>query len=156
MGVSGSGKTRIGSQLAEELGWEFLDGDEYHGLEEVKKMASGIPLSEQDREVWLVVLRELLQARWDKDQDCILACSALTADFRRKLLKDFADVVLIHLHGDFEMIKKRMENRRGHYFRPELLKSQFETLESPVDVLRIEISKRPDEIVGEIREYLEV
>jgi carbohydrate kinase (thermoresistant glucokinase family) len=156
MGVSGSGKTRIGTQLAEELSWEFLDGDDFHGQEQVKKMASGIPLTEQDRELWLEVLRELLQDRREKSQDCILACSALTAEFRRKLLKDFPDVVLIHLHGDFKLITKRMKNRRGHYFRPKLLTSQFETLQSPVSVLRIDISKSPDEIVGEICEYLEM
>jgi gluconokinase len=156
MGVSGSGKTKIGSQLAEELSWEFLDGDDYHSPEIVKKMASVVPLTEEDRKPWLGVLRKLIQTRWKGGQDCILACSALTADFRHKLLDGIPDVVLIHLDGDFSLIKKRMESRSEHYFKTELLKSQFNTLEPPEGVLRIDISKAPDEIVDEIREFLGV
>ncbi len=154
MGVSGSGKTTVGSLLADELGWEFLDGDEYHSPGGVTSMASGIPLTEEDREPWLQILRQLLSNRPDKN--CILACSALTENFRRKLLKGYTEIELIHLDGDFDLIKKRMEKRRGHYFKAKLLESQFETLEEPKGVLAIDISKGLDEIVKEIRKHLGV
>jgi gluconokinase len=154
MGVSGSGKTTVGSMLADGLGWEFLDGDEYHSPAGVTNMASGIPLTEENRKPWLQELRQLLSNRADKD--CILACSALTENFRRKLLKGYTDIELIHLAGDFDLIKNRMEKRRGHYFKAKLLESQFETLEEPEGVRAIDISKGPDEIVKDIRKYLEI
>ena len=156
MGVSGSGKTIIGSQLAKEIDWEFLDSDDYHSTAEVAKMTSGIPLTEADREPWLNVLRGLLIDRTKRGQDCILACSALTRDFRQKLLNGIENFILIHLDGHYELIKTRMEERKGHFFKPALLMSQFETLEPPEDVLRIDIAKEPEEIVKEIRSYLEL
>lgn len=155
MGVSGSGKTRVGTLLAKETGWEFFDGDDYHSEENVSKMASGIPLTENDRALWLERLREILLATVERDQDCILACSALTEDFRRKLLNGLPEVKLVHLQGTYDTIKSRMERRSGHYFKPGLLKSQFETLESPETALRIEITASPDEIVEKIRQSLE-
>ena len=156
IGVSGSGKTRIGSQLAEEISWEFLDGDDFHNPAAVKKMDSGIPLTEADREPWLLVLRQLLLDRISRDHDCVLACSALTKDFRRKLLDGFTNITLIHLKGEYELIKFRMEERKGHFFRPALLLSQFETLEPPEDALTIDIAKDPNEIVKEIRDYFDL
>jgi gluconokinase len=154
MGVSGTGKTRIGSQLAQALGWEFLDGDDYHRPAEVKKMASGIPLTETDRQPWLVILRNLLLDRVQKGQDSILACSALTSDFRNKLIAGFTNISIIHLLGDYDLIKARMEERKGHYFNPDLLMSQFEALEPPEGVFTVDIAKKPDEIIEEIRGYL--
>ena len=87
MGVAGSGKTTIGSHLAGELGWEFIDADDLHSPQNVEKMAAGIPLTETDREPWLEELNTKLKAEDSSDVNVVIACSALTQSSRKALLK---------------------------------------------------------------------
>ncbi|MFO7448358.1 MAG: gluconokinase [Ignavibacteriaceae bacterium] len=131
MGVAGCGKTTVGKLLAESLGYKYIEGDEYHPAENVKKMSSGIPLNDDDRYGWLVSLRKEIELSKAHDQGAVLTCSALKEKYRKILKQDDEDVKFIYLKGSFEAIKSRMEQRQNHYFKPSLLQSQFDTLEEP-------------------------
>lgn len=150
MGVSGSGKNAIGEPLAQRLGWKFIDGDDYHPPENVKKMAAGIPLQDEDRWPWLDRLNRLLR----KETDAVLACSALKEAYRRRLLAGVRDCAIVHLRGSFELIRRRVEARRHRYMPASLLQSQFDTLESPAEAIEIDVSRDVDVSVEAIVERL--
>ena len=138
MGVSGAGKTTVGSALASHLGWDFLDADEYHPAENVAKMAAGTPLTDTDRWPWLDRLNRELQVR-DKDgTDAVLACSALKEAYRTRLMAGLRTARLVFLRGDFESIRARVQSRQHKYMPASLLQSQFDTLEPPANALEID------------------
>jgi len=149
MGVSGCGKTAVGTELAKQLNIPFFDGDNYHSDANKGKMAAGIPLSDDDREPWLKILAKLLE----ENPRVILACSALKSSYRDSL-KVSPDVLFIYLKGDHALICKRMEGRKGHFFDPALLASQYALLEEPKDALVVDVSPPVHEIVTEIRKLL--
>ena len=150
MGVSGSGKTTIGVLLSKELQWDFFDGDDFHDSSNKKKMAAGIPLTDDDRQAWLSKLQELvIQLRGEK-KNAIIACSALKQSYRKYLLTHAEDVSLVYLKGDFEQISKRLKERKGHFVGESLLTSQFSTLEEPDDAIEVDITYTPAEIVSTI------
>ena len=153
MGVTGSGKTAIGELLARELEWEFYDGDDFHPRANVEKMASGVPLTDEDRFPWLDLLAKQIGGWIDRGEQVILACSALKAIYREVLLCR-GEVSLVHLQGPIELIRQRLEERVHRYMPSSLLKSQFATLEEPDDALKIDIRPTPEVIVGEIRAKL--
>lgn len=150
MGVAGSGKTTIGMKLAEELGWEFYDGDEFHSKENIEKMARGIPLTDADRWPWLDRLRDLIQDRLENDQPAVVTSSALKEAYREHLLRDTQRAALVFLQGDFELIFDRLQERKEHYMEADMLESQFAALEEPGEALVVEIESEPEEIVEEI------
>lgn len=147
MGVSGAGKTLIGSLLAERLGWTFADADDYHPPANVEKMRSGRPLDDADREPWLRSLHALLR---DAEAPLVLACSALKAAYRDTIRGDLTDVLFVHLHAPYEAIAERLEQREGHYMPASLLESQFNTLELPADALTIDCLLPRGEIVDRV------
>ena len=153
MGVTGSGKTTVGRLLADELGWPFDDADDFHQAGNIEKMKRGIPLDDADRKPWLESLHDLIRKRLERGENGVLACSALKQSYRDYLLID-ETVHLIYLRGDYELIKGRLSDRSGHYMNPQLLDSQFETLEEPEGHPGIDVSSPPAEIVKTIREYL--
>ena len=153
MGVSGSGKTTIGSMLANELGWSFYDADDFHSPENREKMSNGIPLTDADREPWIKSLRNLIEENIAGGTPCILACSALK-EVHRQVLKTSDEVQFIFLKGDYDLIASRMKNRLGHYMPLGLLKSQLEALEEPVDAFIADITQTPVEIIKIIRKGL--
>jgi gluconokinase len=153
MGVTGSGKTTVGRMLAAELGWNYYDADDFHSPANIEKMKRGIPLDDADRKPWLEALRDLIRNRLERSENCVLACSALKRSYRDYLLVD-EQVRLIYLRGSYELIKKRLSERRGHYMNPQLLDSQFETLEEPEGHLTIDVSLPSAEIVKSIRDQL--
>ena len=157
MGVAGAGKTTVGNLLARELGWTFADADSYHSPENVKKMASGIPLTDDDRKDWLARLRELIQSWEASGENAVLACSALKDAYRRTLVIS-SNVKLVFLRGEFGLIRGRMMLRPGHYMNPDLLHSQFETLEEPsvAEAVVADVSAPPEELVRSIRAALRV
>lgn len=150
MGVSGSGKTSVGKSLADRLGWDFYDADDFHPPANVAKMANGIPLDDSDRVPWLAALHDLISSSLKADRPGVLACSALKERYRQQLTDDRDGVQVIYLKGSYDLIWSRMEKRTAHYMKPHMLKSQFEALEEPTASLTVDISRPVEEIVQEI------
>lgn len=150
MGVSGSGKTTIGQALAAVLHWSFSDADDFHSPANVEKMKNGIPLTDEDREPWLRSIRTAIE-QWRRDEPGhVLACSALKGAYREILGQDDPGVKFVYLQGGFDLICKRLKERRSHFFNPALLRSQFDTLEIPKDALVVDVSGRLQDIVDGI------
>lgn len=146
MGVSGAGKTTIGKLLAARLGVPFIEGDDYHPPANVAKMASGVPLEDADRWPWLDRLNELLK----QHPRAVLACSALKAAYRARLLKGIDGARIVHLHGDRAVIAERLKARRHRYMPASLLDSQFAILEAPRQAIACNVSGEPEECVEQI------
>ena len=140
MGVSGSGKTAIGRELAARLGSEFLDGDDFHPEASVARMAAGMPLEDEDRWPWLERLNALLKERARRGVDAVLACSALKESYRERLLQDVASVRLVYLHAPIDVIRSRLEARRHRYMPASLLESQFAALEPPREAIVVDVA----------------
>lgn len=153
MGVSGSGKTTIGSLLARQLGWEFADADTYHSAASVEKMRDGIPLTDADRVPWLDALRDLV-ARWIAEgKSAVLACSALKETYRESLRVD-EQVRFVYLKGNRDLLFHRLRERRDHYMKQQMLASQLRTLEEPANAIVVDANGTPENIVREIRRDL--
>ncbi|SDW41707.1 gluconokinase [Roseicitreum antarcticum] len=147
MGVSGSGKTVTGRELAAALGATFLDADDFHSPANVAKMAAGTPLTDVDRAGWL----DDLAARLERHSAVVLACSALKASYRQRLcaIRGTRPIIL-YLDGSFDDIRQRLEARKGHYFQGlSMLRSQFDTLEPPTpdEAIPININAPLDAVV---------
>ena len=150
IGVSGSGKTTVGSTLASALEIPFHDADDFHPQSNIVKMKQGIPLQDIDRESWLKTLTNNL-AQWEADKGAVLACSALKETYRTVLQSGVTnDVTWIYLYGRSELIKERTAGRRGHYFKTELVDSQIADLEPPQYGWHFDISLPVDHIVKNI------
>lgn len=157
MGVSGCGKTTVGKLVAEGLACEFIEGDEYHSRENIAQMASGQPLNDESRRNWMASLNRKLGEVLATDLQAVLACSALKKAYRQWLAKDFqGQVLFIYLKGDFEEINRRMEERRDHYMKANMLASQFEALEEPQGVPTFGLALGSDEIARRVLALPEV
>jgi gluconokinase len=154
MGVTGAGKTTIGRALAGALGWEFHDGDELHSEASKLKMHRGIALDDADRAPWLSAIRKLILAMLSEDRDGVIACSALKQSYRDEIVVDPNLVKVVYLKGSKEVIAERLRNRSGHFMNPDLLQSQFDTLEEPGDAIVVDVSMAPEAIVNAIRAWL--
>lgn len=156
MGVSGSGKTTIGSLLAEREGTVFADADDYHPLANKQKMASGQPLNDDDREPWLETLNRLMRGWYDSGKGGVLACSALKEKYRTTLSAGMpkGTVSFVWLDGSHELIAERLAARKHEYMNPKLLDSQLATLEPPVDALRVVNDRPPEEVVEQILQHI--
>jgi gluconokinase len=146
MGVSGAGKTTLGAMLAERLESEFIDADEHHPQENVTKMAAGTPLDDEDRWPWLDRLNEILRAKGN----AVLACSALKAAYRERLLRGVAEHRIVYLRGTPELIAARLAARRHRYMPASLLASQFAILEPPGTAIAVDVDCEPRECVEHI------
>ena len=147
MGVSGSGKTSVGKSLAEHLGWDFYDADDFHPPANVEKMVNGIPLDDSDRAPWLASLHDLISSSLIQSRPGVLACSALKERYRQRLLEGNAGVQLVYLKGSYDLIWSRMIVRKDHYMKPHMLQGQFDAIEEPSDALTVDISLSVDEIL---------
>ena len=150
MGVSGCGKTTVGSLLAGELELPFYDADDFHPAHNVRKMTAGKPLTDADRKPWLNRLSKEIRL-WNMEGGAVLACSALKEAYREVLTGNEPDnLCFIYLKGTDIEILDRLQSRRNHYMPTSLLDSQFDALEEPANALEVSISGTPDEIVSEI------
>ena len=153
MGVSGSGKTTIAERVAEREGWRLVEGDDFHPPENVAKMKSGTPLTDEDRWPWLRAIAAEIDAIRARGESAVVTSSALKRAYRAILVGDRIDVVLVYLQGSKELIARRMAARKGHFMPPALLDSQFATLEEPGDdehPVVVSIEPTPDEIVDDV------
>lgn len=152
MGVAGAGKTTIGRQLAEALGWCFCDGDEFHSADNIEKLSRGIPLTDEDRRPWLAAIHAAI-GTWIKNHDhVVLACSVLKTAYRATVLAGYRDHVrIVYLKASRTLLQQRLAHRTGHFMSEALLASQFEILEEPSDDLVLDADQPSAVIVGRIR-----
>ncbi len=156
MGVSGSGKTTVGRLLASELGWDFLDADDYHPRTNVEKMSRGEPLTDEDRRPWLETLQKLILKARAEGKDAVLGCSALKRSYREELVVHADTVKLVYLRGSYDLIRRRMQGRSHHFMKADMLKSQFKALEEPAGGIAVDVDDTPENIVKNIRAALSI
>ena len=148
MGVVGVGKTTVATLLAQKLGWQFADADDFHSPENVEKIRHGIPLTDRDRAPWLAALRGAVENWNASGTSAVLACSALKESYRKEL--SAGDVGFIYLQGGYDLIRERLHTRHGHFATASILKSQLEDLEEPEHAIVVNVDKSPSAIVAEI------
>ncbi|MFA9488069.1 MULTISPECIES: gluconokinase [unclassified Mannheimia] len=151
MGVSSTGKTSVGTAIAQKLGMKLIDGDDLHPRANIVKMAGGTPLNDDDRRPWLERINDAAFSLEQKSEKGIIVCSALKKKYRDQIREGNADVKFLFLNGSFELVLERMQQRKGHFMKPEMLQSQFNTLEIPQadepDVIFIDIDGSFEEVV---------
>jgi gluconokinase len=155
MGVSGCGKSEIGTRLAMRLGYRHLEGDSYHPPRNIEKMAAGIALDDTDRKEWLLTLTsEIASARVSR-QGLVISCSALKRKYRDLLRQGDPLLIFVHLWGDRSLIEERMRARPNHFMPVSLLDSQFRDLE-PLDDsecgVQMDVRLPPDELIRRVLE----
>ncbi|MFI6521864.1 gluconokinase [Spirillospora sp. NPDC050679] len=154
-GVSGSGKTTVGRLVAERLGWPYAEADDFHPPANITKMRAGTPLTDADRRPWLEAIAAWIDGRLAAGEPGVVTCSALKRSYRDLLAGGRERVLLVHLDGDRELIARRISERSGHFFKPEMLDSQFRDLEPPAPdepVVRVPIDAPPPEVARRIAE----
>ncbi len=150
MGVSGCGKSTVGAQLAAARGLEFLEGDSLHSQRNIARMASGVALTDEDRQEWLELLSGRLARAQRDQQGLVVSCSALKRAYRDILRRGAPGLVLVHLTGNPAMLARRAAQRPGHYMPASLLASQLEALEIPgqdEQALTFDVAHPPEVIV---------
>lgn len=153
MGPAGSGKTTVGTALAERTGWMFVDADDHHSSTSIEKLASGTALTEADRAGWLERLHALIARALDRRESMVLACSALTDAHRHRLVDGLRPVRFVYLMTDAATLRTRLRSRLGHVAGEALLDSQLETLEEPEPDTALELdgTSEVDALIGEMR-----
>ena len=157
MGVCGCGKTTVGRALARELGWEFIDADDFHPEANIAKMAASAALTDADRWPWLDRLAAEARVRSARGQHVVLACSALKRAYRDRLVAGAGgdiEVCFVYLKGDAATIEPRLADRRGHYMPASLLASQFAALEEPEEAIVVDIRQSPESQAASIAAHL--
>ena len=154
IGPMGCGKTTIGQLLTKKLGCDFDDADDFHPPENVAKMRNGTPLTDEDREEWLKILAQRIKIKKQKNEDLVLACSALKAKYRKVLGIDQQEVVSVYLKGSQQNLLARLSSRNHQYMNNDLLPSQLKIMEEPVDGLTVDIEQTPEKIVAVIMDKL--
>lgn len=131
MGVSGSGKSAVASGIAQKTGAAFLDGDFLHPRANIEKMSAGHALNDSDRLPWLKALNDAIFAMQRTNSVSLIVCSALKKKYRDILRDGNQHLSFLYLEGDFKLIEGRLKERKNHFFKPNMLVSQFDTLEVP-------------------------
>ncbi|MEY8711179.1 gluconate kinase [Mangrovibacter phragmitis] len=152
MGVSGSGKSLVGTKLAQQLPAKFIDGDDLHPRNNIDKMSRGESLNDDDRFPWLARLNDVSYSLYKKNEVGIIVCSSLKRIYRDKLREGSPNIIFLWLKGDYETIYSRMADRAGHFMPVTLLQSQFATLEEPqadeTDVFAVDVNATVEEVTA--------
>lgn len=157
MGVAGAGKTTVGRILADQLGWSFYDADDLHSPASISKMSGGHALTELDREPWLGALEVLVRGVDQRGESAVLACSALTRSFRARLAAAARKLTYVYLRVPRESLESRLDQRRGHYMKKEMLESQLQALEEPAEAVILDTGQEsPHAVAQAIRETLKL
>jgi len=151
IGPSGSGKTTVGRTLARQLGWRWVEGDDYHSPASITKMRAGIPLNDSDRAPWLAKLHGVAAAAIDRREHTVIACSALKERYREQLRGGLRGIRFVSLEAGEETLRQRLEQRHHPFAGPALLASQLAAFEPPAGAVRLDASKPPEELVSTIR-----
>ena len=153
MGVSGSGKTTIGTMLAAALHCTFLEGDTLHSAGNIERMSRGVALTDVDRAPWLAAIRARMLEALGRNEALVVACSALKESYR-DYLADGIPINWVYLKGDERLLESRLEQRIGHFAKPDLLASQVAVLEEPTDAIVVDIAMPPEKIVKQVMSRL--
>jgi gluconokinase len=159
MGVSGTGKTTVAKALSAAVGWTFEEGDSLHPQANIDKMSRGEPLTDADRAPWLAAIGRWIDRQAAKSEPSILTCSALKRAYRDELRAGRPQVRFVFLTGPRQLILERMEHRKDHFMRPEMLDSQLRTLEPPTPdehAIVVDVDADTAEEVAQIRRALEI
>ncbi|HHU09123.1 MAG TPA: gluconokinase [Intrasporangiaceae bacterium] len=158
MGVSGSGKTTIAHGVADRLGWEFAEADDFHPQRNIDKMSAGIPLDDDDRGPWLEDVAAWMAARAADGRSTVVACSALKRSYRDILRDGPPRVGFVHLDGPIAAIGERLSGRTGHFMPASLLQSQVDALE-PLDAgehgIQLDLRQTPDQLIAAAVDWIE-
>lgn len=158
MGVSGCGKSSIAEALAKHYGYNFLDADDFHSAENKALMAKGTALTDDDRTPWVAAIKQHLESQADQHQHCVLAFSGLKQKHRNELRNAGLRTIVLFLNGKQDLIQGRIEQRAGHFMAPQLLASQFDSLENPEaesDVHSVDISTSMAEVIDHAKNILD-
>jgi gluconokinase len=155
IGVSGSGKSEVGQEVAKRLGLKFLDADDFHSASNKEKMHRGIPLTDDDRRDWLQSLHDALQKELEAGESCVLACSALKRVYREQLRAGLKGVYFFYLKVDHDVVAGRLQLRKAHFFAKELLDTQFAILEEsgPDEAFIVDQNRPLEEAVQQVLNY---
>jgi gluconokinase len=153
IGVSGSGKTTIGTLLADAMNCPFLEGDSLHSDENIDKMSHGIQLTDADRAPWIAAIHARVLDHFERGQDLVVACSALKQRYRTALGQG-VPITWVYLKAASELIRSRLKQRSNHFMKADMLASQFDALEEPSDALVVDVSAAPGMIVERILSQL--
>ena len=151
LGVAGSGKTTVGAMLAGKLGWQYADADDFHPVANVEKMAAGHPLTDADRWPWLHAIAAWIDVQIAAGQPAVVSCSALKRAYRDVMRRP--EVQMVYLHGNRGLIAARLTSRQGHFFKEEMLDTQFATLQEPEPdegIITVSIEGTPLQVVDAI------
>lgn len=151
LGVAGSGKTTVGAMLAGKLGWQYADADDFHPVANVEKMAAGHPLTDADRWPWLHAIAAWIDVQIAAGQPAVVSCSALKRAYRDVMRRP--EVQMVYLHGSPGLIAARLTSRQGHFFKKEMLDTQFATLQEPEPhegIITVSIDGTPLQVVDAI------
>jgi gluconokinase len=158
MGVSGAGKSTVGKLIAARLRCDFRDADSFHPPANIEKMSRGEPLTDEDRWPWLHAIADWIGQRRSAGETGVVTCSALKRAYRDIVThRQSADVRLVYLKGDFDLIEARLQARKGHFMPPELLRSQFQALEEPgadEHAITVSIDATPEVIAADVMRSL--
>ncbi|WP_205710854.1 gluconokinase [Isoptericola sp. BMS4] len=157
MGVAGSGKTTVAALLAERLGLDVAEADEFHPRANIEKMSAGTPLTDEDRWPWLRAIREWLESESDAGRSAVVTCSALKRSYRDELRRARGRVRFVHLAGSRDLLAERMAGRSGHFMPLSLLDSQLATLEpleADEDGLVVDVTTPVRDVVAAVAAWL--
>lgn len=156
MGVTGSGKSVVAAELVRLTGWKLAEADDYHSEANKQKMHAGIPLNDRDRAPWLASLHDVILEWVRAGENGIMTCSALKQAYRDALTAGIPDgrYHFVLLEAPFAVLVQRLKNRKGHFMNPDLLQSQFDTLEQPHDAIRVQATDSPADVAQNILNQL--